>query len=284
MQTIIDQTPAILSSIQGHLAMIMFDTQGRVSWVNENFAATMGYEVDEMVGLQHRTFCLPELASSGAYVELWDGLRQGKAFQDKIVRVTKTGELLTLEATYMPFFIENRVEGVIKIATDITKREHVLRESTSGLMAMVEEMTANTDEVLDTSNKIAASMINLTKDSETVRSYIESIQFVTTVVKDIANQSHLLGLNAAIEAARAGEGGRGFEVVANEIRKMASSSKQSVETISEQLEQINDSMLLMMKQIDEITSQVTNNSMAIRELKKAYDHIAVNTETLASSI
>ncbi|MCC3378640.1 methyl-accepting chemotaxis protein [Paenibacillus farraposensis] len=279
-----DQRLAVLSTIQNNLGMIMFDKQGQVTWSNELFANTMGYKVDEIVGIHHRKLCLHEFVSSQAYVDLWDSLRQGKAFQDKIVRVTKDGRKLTLEATYMPILKEDHVQAIIKIATDITKRETILQESTVELMTMVEEMTANTDVVLEASKLIAHHMTKLNTESAVVRDQLKIIQTVTTVVKDIASQSHLLGLNAAIEAARAGEHGRGFEVVANEVRKMAASSKQSAEDIFIQINEIAKAMSSMMQKIEDITDRISNNSNAMSELKKAYDHIASTTENLTSSI
>jgi methyl-accepting chemotaxis protein len=284
MQSADNQKLAILSSIQDHLAMIVFDTQGKVLWANHHFASAMGYKIEEVIGAHHNKFCLPEFVSSPAYEQLWNDLRQGQAFQDKITRVTKDGQKLTLEATYMPVLHEGRVEAVVKVATDITKREDVLRKNTNELMAMVEEMTANTDEVLSTSKLIATRMTKVNVESVGVKKQVNSIQSVTDMVKDISAQSHLLGLNAAIEAARAGEHGRGFEVVANEVRKMANSSKESAESISIQLLDIVKSVTLIMQQIDEITKQISSNEIAMEELKKAYEHIAITTESLATSI
>ncbi|RNB89438.1 PAS domain S-box protein [Brevibacillus fluminis] len=279
-----DQKLAVLSSIQSHLAMIMFDKQGHVIWANHLFASAMGYGVDDIVGLHHRIFCLPEYASSKAYVNLWDGLRQGRASQEKIVRVSKDGRKLTLEATYMPVIENGSVEAVVKVATDITKRETMLQQSTVELMAMVEEMTANTNQVLEASNMIANHMTKLNSESEAVTDQVKRIQSVTTIVKEIASQSHMLGLNAAIESARAGEHGRGFEVVANEVRKMASTSNESADTISDQLTEIAKSVSLMMRSMEEITEQISNNSRAIEELKTAYHQVAMTTKRLASSI
>lgn len=283
MQDEMKQLP-VLSSIQSHLAMILFDTQGNVLWANALFASTMGYKEDEMIDLHHRIFCLPEFASSQAYVHLWDRLRQGKASQDKIVRVSKDGRKLILEATYMPVFKGDRVDSIVKIATDITERESVIQQSTAELKAMVEKMTASTDEVLEASKLIVNHMAKLNMESEDVKDKVQSIQSVITIVKSIASQSHMLGLNAAIEAARTGVHGRGFEVVANEVRHMASSSKQSAERISSQLMNISRAVSFMMQQIEDITGQISSNSNSIGELKQAYDRIAANTERLASFI
>ncbi|MDR6554003.1 methyl-accepting chemotaxis protein [Paenibacillus qinlingensis] len=284
MQDRTKQQLEILSSIQSHLAMIMFDTSGYVTWANSLFTSAMGYTVEEIIGFHHSKFCLPEFVSSSAYENLWEDLRNGKAFQNKIIRVANGGGKLTLEATYMPVFNEGRVDAIIKIATDVTKRETVLQQSTADLKAMVEKITVSTDEVLEASKVIVTHMSEMSRESSTVEKQVKSIQSVTTIVKEIASQSHLLGLNAALEAARAGEHGRGFEVVANEIRKMASSSKQSAQEISDQLIHISTSVSSMIQSIEDTTKQISANSNSIEQLKKSYDHIASTTEHLASSI
>ncbi len=275
----------LFSAISNSLAMILFNDQGQVLWVNDHFAHAMEYEAKEMIGLHHRQFCLNDFVSSPDYARFWSDLRGGKAFQDKIKRVTKNGSILTLEATYTPVMNEeNRVQAVIKVATDITVRDNILHESTTDLMAMVEEMTSSTDEILGASQKIADTMNAINLDSQSVKESVENIQQITAFVQTIASQSHLLGLNASIEAARAGEHGRGFEVVANEVRKMAETSKNSARDISEQLQAISVSVASMTSQVEAVTNQVNANVISINELKIAYTQVASNTEKLASTI
>lgn len=275
---------AVLTSIQSHLALILFDTQGIATWVNDNFARAMGYQVQEIVGMHHRIFCAPEFAASREYEAFWANLRKGKAFQDKIQRVSKDGRHMILEATYMPVMANGRVEAIVKVATDITERETLLQSGTHELMAMVEEMTANTDSVLQATERIVEKMNDLTRESETVKQYVKSIESVLTFVQNIASQSQLLGLNAAIEAARAGEHGLGFAVVASEVRKMADSSNKSADEISAQLSAISRSVTAIIEKIVDVTGLVTTNSAAVHDLKNAYDHIATTTEKLATSI
>jgi len=98
------------------------------------------------------------------------------------------------------------------LAQEGARRIQMISETILGLASMTSEMQAKMTELDKSSARIAS---------------------VTDVIKEIASQTNLLALNAAIEAARAGESGRGFGVVAEEVKKLASHSEQSVKEISE---------------------------------------------------
>ncbi len=103
-------------------------------------------------------------------------------------------------------------------------------------------------------------------------------------MQNIASQSNLLGLNAAIEAARAGAAWKGFEVVANEVHKMADNYENSAREISEYLSTILVSVTKMIDQLEDVTKRVNHNVLNMYELKSAYQQIAGTTEKLVSPI
>lgn len=237
---------AVMAAIESSLALIEFDMDGNVLYANDNFARNMGYSPTEMRGMRHPSFCTPEFRNSRQYLELWGGLRRGKAFQDKIQRVRKDGRLIWLEATYMPILDDRGMpSGVLKIATNIDERERSAARLTEDLLQMSEELRLRTREGMARSKEVEKAVDNVVTGSEDNRAVLfqlesqsASIRGIVRAIKDVASQTNLLALNAAIEAAHAKEHGRGFAVVANEVRKLAAQVEQATREASGYVEGI----------------------------------------------
>ncbi|TFB14661.1 hypothetical protein E3U55_13320 [Filobacillus milosensis] len=108
-----------------------------------------------------------------------------------------------------------------------------------------------------------------------------TIENMSNVVKDIAEQSNLLGLNAAIESARAGEHGKGFSVVADEIRKMANTSKDKVSEIHDITNQIKSAIGDLNEHIQNVNMQSDSQSAAIEELSATMEEVNSSVKILA---
>ncbi|MEM9379025.1 MAG: PAS domain-containing methyl-accepting chemotaxis protein [Planctomycetota bacterium] len=118
-----------MEAISRSQAVIEFDLDGTIQSANENFLATVGYRLDEIVGQHHRIFCDAEYANSHEYREFWSTLNRGEFTQGEFKRFTKDRREIWLHATYNPILdADGNPRGVVKFATDITEGKRTTAE------------------------------------------------------------------------------------------------------------------------------------------------------------
>lgn len=136
-----------------------------------------------------------------------------------------------LKATIVPIFEDDGTFiGIMGTATSFKLQEEIC-DATQTIAATAQQLTATVEELAESASHLATDLTKVRNGSQRVLTEISKTDNILRFISEIANNSNLLGLNAAIEAARAGEQGRGFAVVADEIRKMAVNSSQSVKDI-----------------------------------------------------
>lgn len=155
-------------------------------------------------------------------------------------------------------------------------------------------LTNNTTELFDHIEKLSAIFTSLTKNIH------ETSQFLENIV-DVSEQTNLLALNASIEASRAGEAGRGFSVVANEIRLLAESTNKIVVQITDNIDEVNytnksaveqvninlknvNEQLKDTKQLNNVFQEITQSLGTLHEQIDAFDDVTTNVEKNAERI
>nr|WP_274141539.1 PAS domain S-box protein [Enterovibrio sp. ZSDZ35] len=116
------EAEAKLIALDKTLAMIEFDTSGKILYANKNFLTVMGYSLGEIKGKHHSMFVQPDFAKSQAYRDFWIRLAHGKSFSNEYKRIGKNGREVWIQASYNPVHAPNgQVQKIVKFATDITR-------------------------------------------------------------------------------------------------------------------------------------------------------------------
>ena len=163
----------------------------------------------------------------------------------------------------------------------------LMNESTSLLafiqngIAQLEELNGGSEAALRTAAQRIESLAELTASSHELLAKTEAI---IKIVRNVADKSRILGINAAIESARAGEHGRGFGVVADSIHELAAHSVQSVQSVTATIKEIYSSLSAIKEQVEmalkDIHSLEQKQQALTQELHASFEEMSVSAENL----
>jgi len=190
----------------------------------------------------------------------------------------------------IPIFENDTLVGTISLFQSVDRKEKLF-EIANSLNQTIKNLDISVQQIAAEAEELSATGQELGSLSQQTHNQVGETDEVIEVIRKIADQTNLIGLNAAIEAARVGEHGRGFTVVAEEVRKLAHTSsvstkniKQTLDKVKNAVEQINSAM----KEVAVVTSHqaeaLTELSAGVDNLNRLSDSIVTMAHDLSSDI
>jgi len=226
------------------------------------------------IGLIARSIMKVEEFTQSVVKNVKNSLLTIQSVIDSLERNTVTLKTKAGDQTSQSHQIATASEEMSQTITDIARNTASASEIATESMNIAQEGVVLSDKATNIVQSANRSTVELKKTMDALNQRVEEIGDIVTVIKDIADQTNLLALNAAIEAARAGEQGRGFAVVADEVRKLAEKTIKSTDEIAQKILAVQDESRESLKNMDATAREVAEALKALNEVKKALNRIA----------
>ncbi|GAA4709528.1 methyl-accepting chemotaxis protein [Brevibacillus fulvus] len=196
---------------------------------------------------------------------------------DNISKISERVERQTNE-------VQASVNTVSEISTGVEQvavAAEATAVATSNTFERAQGGTQLVKEVIEKVRQVTHEVGNTAQQMHNLRDRAKEITSIVEMIKGIASQTNLLALNAAIEAARAGEAGRGFSVVASEVRKLAEQSSDFSGKIAGIAFSINEEAMTMSQHMDHIAGMVHTSLQSVETVGQSFQHIVTDIQSAA---
>ncbi len=167
---------------------------------------------------------------------------------------------------------QGMIVGCLAFGTSLQNQE-TLEEVVHTFANTSEEVLASTEEIAASAQELAEHMNEIDVLSKDMEGMVGETDELLNMIKKVAGNANLLGLNASIEAARAGNAGSGFSVVATEIRKMADNSATSAEDIKALIDNMKNKMDNIIERVPAVLDNSQQQAAAIEEIASSIQHL-----------
>ncbi|WP_342533385.1 methyl-accepting chemotaxis protein [Lysinibacillus sp. FSL K6-0057] len=188
----------------------------------------------------------------------------GIAMNSELYPVRENGKVVAVLSLLFPVDAQEKVEGFM-----------------GSLQAIIQELQIKVHTIAAHSEELSATSETITEKSRHALENSSRSNEVTDFIKTISRQTNLLGLNASIEAARAGQYGAGFNIVAQEVRKLSSETATATEQIETSLKTITSNIQALMESMEQIEAASNDQAEQVQQFSEAIEKLNDISEQMA---
>ncbi|GAA7299243.1 methyl-accepting chemotaxis protein TlpB [Helicobacter pylori] len=200
-----------------------------------------------------------------------------KTSMDKLVQITQETQKSMKNSSTTLNSVKNKATDIASMMNASIEQSQGLRKRLIETQALVKESKDAIGDLFSQITESAHTEEELSSQVEQLSRNADDVKSILDIINDIADQTNLLALNAAIEAARAGEHGRGFAVVADEVRNLAGRTQKS-------LAEINSTIMVIVQEINAVSSQMNLNSQKMERLSDMSKSVQETYEKMSSNL
>lgn len=261
LESLVNAMPFVRQMFRDDVSISINDHE-KVLYFAEANGLEIGVKVGDELHEDYKNFKMLTNRDSRTVARM-PGDLQGRPFDAILIPIQENDQVVGILG------VNYALDNHITLEKLISENEATINALLGGIQQIAahsEELSATSEEILRNSKQAAENSISVTK--------------VTNVIREVSEQTNLLGLNAMIEAARVGDLGSGFGVVASEVRKLSDHTKQAASDIETSLGSVQDSMKHMELEIGQITTATVDQAQLVSEFMQSIEQLSETSANL----